>query len=114
MRALEGGCVARALSIVEDAVAQGDLTLTGGMTAGEIVYAVFAQVIGTQTTTFNFRSVLQDLRISNPFASAQRNIHALLDGFGWRPLLADWDYDSTVTRIAQEVFQDEWRRVRLG
>jgi AcrR family transcriptional regulator len=113
IRDLEGGCLAGALSIVEDAVAQGDLTLSGGMTAGEIVYAVFAHVIGTQLTMFNFRTALQDLRIADPFASSQRNIQALLDGFGWRPLFADWDYDSTHTRIAREVFQDEWRRARL-
>jgi AcrR family transcriptional regulator len=111
---LENGCLARVTTIVEDAVAQGDLTLDPPMTPNEIVYAAFVYVIGMQTTTLNFRPILQDLGIADPMASFRRNMHALLDGFGWRPLLTEWDYDLTMTRIAREVFPNEWQRAGLG
>ncbi len=113
-RRLECRCLADVTAIVEDAVAQGDLTLAPSVKPAEIVYAVFTLAIGTQTTLQIFRAVLEDLAIEDPLASSRNNMQALLDGLGWRPLRAEWDYDSTLRRIAREVFPNEWRRAGLG
>jgi AcrR family transcriptional regulator len=114
LRRLECRCLADVTAIVEDAVAQGDLTLAPGAKPAEIVYGVFTLAIGTQTTLQIFRDVLDDLSIDDPLASSRNNMQALLDGLGWRPLRAEWDYDSTLTRISREVFPNEWQRAGLG
>ena len=113
-RRLECRCLADVTAIVEDAVAQGDLTLAPAVKPAEIVYAVFTLAIGTQTSLQIFRDVLEDLAIDDPLASSRRNMQALLDGLGWRPLRAEWDYDSTLTRIAKEIFPNEWLRAGLS
>jgi AcrR family transcriptional regulator len=113
-RRLECRCLADVTKIVDDAIAQKDMTLPPSMKPAEIVYAVFTMAIGTQTTLQIFRTVLDDLAIDDPLKSSRNNMQALLDGLGWRPLRAEWDYDSTLKRIAKEVFPNEWRRARLG
>ena len=112
-RRLESRCLADVTSIVEDGIAQKDLVLPPSMKPAEIVYAVFTLAIGTQTTLHIFRTVLDELAIEDPLAASRNNMQALLDGLGWHPLRAAWDYDSTLKRIAKEVFPNEWRRAGL-
>ena len=38
-------------------------------------------------------------------------LHVLLDGYGWRPLSHEWDYEKTSERIQVEVFADEYRQM---
>jgi AcrR family transcriptional regulator len=113
LQQLECSCLADVSAIVESAVALGDLTLPPSMKPAEIVYAVFTLAIGTQTTLHVFRTILENLAIEDPLASSRNNMQALLDGLGWRPLRAEWDYDSTLTRIAREVFPNEWKLAGL-
>jgi len=112
-RDLECQCLSRVSAIVDDAIEQGDLKLTPPMKPAEIVYAVFTLAIGTQTSLQVFRDVLEDLAIDDPLASSRNSMQFLLDGLGWRPLRTEWDYDSTLTRIAKEIFPDEWRQAGL-
>ena len=42
-----------------------------------------------------------------------RNYHALLDGYGWKPLSSDWDYVAVQERVRKEVFPEESRRAGL-
>lgn len=37
----------------------------------------------------------------------QENFHAFLDGVGWTPLRAEWDYTKTMERIRTELFPSE-------
>ena len=37
----------------------------------------------------------------------KQNFHALLDGIGWKPLHADWDYQATDERLQSELFAEE-------
>jgi hypothetical protein len=38
----------------------------------------------------------------------------LLDGFGWKPLSSEHDYEETYRRVQQEVFSDEVRTAKTG
>ena len=44
--------------------------------------------------------------ISDPGVEIQRFYDALCDGWGWKPLLSEWDYSATNGRIARELFSD--------
>ena len=37
-----------------------------------------------------------------------------MDGWGWKPLLADWDYEETKRRVHHEIFADEARGAPRG
>jgi hypothetical protein len=44
--------------------------------------------------------------ITEPMNALRRAAGALLDGYVWRPLTSDWDYDATRKRVAKEVLRD--------
>jgi hypothetical protein len=100
-------CIGCVVSIVEDAVAQSDLVLPPPLRPGDIVYSLFTLAIGTETVQVNFSDVIDNLAIANPRVVTRHAFHALLDGFGWRPLSTEWDYQATFDRISKEVFADE-------
>jgi len=45
--------------------------------------------------------------VTEPMNALRRASAALLDGFGWRPLSAEWDYDATRERVAKEVLRED-------
>ena len=114
LKRLECSCLSNVSAIIDDAIAQGDLTLPPSIKPAEVAYAVFTLAIGTQTSIHIFRTVLENLAIDDPLAASRNSMQALLDGLGWHPLRSEWDYDSTLTRIAREVFPNEWKLAGLG
>lgn len=101
------------LEIVQAAVNVGDLYLEAPRTAESIVFAMFAQVVGTHTAIRNYGEIVENLKIKAPFSVLRNNLDALLDGFGWRPLQSKWDYAKTYRRIVEEVFPEECRSVGI-
>jgi AcrR family transcriptional regulator len=103
----EGRCLGLVMGLVEEAIASGDLPAT--VSIPQIALAVASMAIGTHTIVSNFRSLMGELRVNDPFLLLQDNIQILLDGFGWKPLSTEWDYAETRRRIAKEVFSDEFQ-----
>ena len=112
LRAQESRCAGLARGFVEEAVEIGDLPKDASVP--RIMFAIMSMVIGTHTITSNFRSLLAETGVVDPFSSLRENIQVLLDGFGWRPLSTEWDYAATYGRIAKEVFADEFQSARFG
>jgi AcrR family transcriptional regulator len=44
--------------------------------------------------------------IEDPLAVVRRNQDLICDGWGWKPLLCDWDYAATDRRIRAEIFPE--------
>jgi AcrR family transcriptional regulator len=112
LRAAEQRCISVVRGFVEDAIAVGDLPKNTAV--GQILFAVISIVIGTHTVVANFKSVVTETETTNPFAALRQNVTALLDGFGWKPLSSEWDYSATDRRLTEEIFADEWSRLRAG
>jgi AcrR family transcriptional regulator len=104
---MERQCIAHVSQIVDDGVAVGDLVLPENMKTGDLVFGIVTVAIGTQTVTLNFLEVMEKLDVVDYRTVARHTFHAMLDGFGWRPLSSDWDYHATFDRIAREVFAHE-------
>jgi AcrR family transcriptional regulator len=102
-------CVGYLLEIVEDAIEQGDLVLPPTFRPGDMVFSVLTFVLGAQTVVLNFPDLLSELGVVEPRLVSRQSIHALLDGFQWRPLSTEWDYQSTFQRISKEVFDHEFQ-----
>ena len=104
---IEAQCIAPVSQIVELGIAIGDLILPGNVQAGDLVFAFVTLAIGTETVTLNFSELMEKLKVVDHRNVARHAAHAMLDGFGWRPLSTEWDYQATFDRLAREVFAHE-------
>ena len=94
------------LDIVEDAIAQGDLKLRQGSTAKSVCVAFWALADGYFAATRG--SVpLDAVGMTDPLKELVRTGHYLLDGYGWRPLYDEWDYEETSRRIRSTIFTQD-------
>ena len=94
------------MGIVRDAVACGDLAPPEGMSHQGIFFGLWA----AQWGAMGFMSSdipLRQLGFENPEGSMFGSLVAMMDGFGWRPLSSEWDYNETLQRISTELFPPE-------
>jgi len=99
--------------IVEEAVAEGDLTLPEDLNSQAFAFGLWTAVFGgfailsvgtnliDPITSSGGRGTPEDARLVRMCA------RALLDAYGWRPLSTEWDYRETMRRIYTEVFPPE-------
>lgn len=102
----EQACMGIVGAIVSDAIADGDLVLRPGLGAGQIGLGLWSLCFGAYSLA-DSNDFVRRLAEQDVFLAVRRSCHALMDGYGWRPLFADWDYDATYARIHAEIFCDE-------
>jgi AcrR family transcriptional regulator len=106
MRSCETRCVGIVGGIVREAVENGDLVLPVGFTPEDMVFGLWSLTYGAHTIMSSSDS-LNELGIKDPPRAVNTHMQMLLDGFGWKPLSMEHDYDKVAERIYQEVFSDE-------
>jgi len=84
--------------IVKDAITAGDLVLHGGSTPQSLTFAFWAMVDGCLAAIMG-SAPLNEAEIHDPMGEIVRNGHYLLDGYGWRPLSTECDYERTARRV---------------
>jgi len=94
------------MDIVQDAIAQGDLSLPQDATPQGLCFAFWAMVDGAFAALMG-SAPLEAVGIDDPMAEAVRNGQYLADGYGWRPLYSEWDYQDTSRRIRSLFFHEE-------
>lgn len=102
-----GPVSALALEIIGDAVEHGDLE-PNGAAPEEIAFGLWAVVEGTHSLAHT-QGLLDPFEIEDPYRSMSRNMHRLLNGLGWRPLVdvsRDADCEAYRSRLLKEVFGD--------
>jgi len=93
------------LRIVQDAVACGDLVLPAKITPEEVIYTLFMLVAGVLGSVGVAVSIAE-VGINDVVRVMRRSGSVVLDGYGWRPLSAEWDYRKTMRRIYGELFPE--------
>lgn len=106
MQRCERECMGTIVEIVHKAIAAGDLTLANTMRAEEIVFGMWSIYLGTQIISHS-SDTLSEIGIENPIKSLRANQSAMLDGYGWRPLLSEYDYPAHMDRVKEELFRRE-------
>ncbi|EDY85961.1 probable regulator AmrR [gamma proteobacterium HTCC5015] len=96
------GCIA---SVVREALAEGDITLTD-ITPEELIFGLWAMAFGA-ISLHSSDIPLAELGVSNPMATARAHARRLLDGYNWQPTSDSWNYDKTVNQILNSVFAKE-------
>lgn len=99
-----GGTV---VSIVDDAVANGDLVLNG-RSSSEIATGLWALTEGFHSLS-HAEGVLEQFSITEPYRVMFSQQQHLLNGLGWRPLMDandDLALDALIKKIGKEVFDE--------
>jgi len=91
--------------IAEKAVSNGDLVLRPGLTTEGLCFTFWAMMDGAFAASYG-GAPLEEIGIPNPLDEVIRSGHCLMDGYGWRPLSTEWDYERTA-RDAQCIFACE-------
>ena len=106
MQRCESRCMEIVAGIVRDAVASGDLQLPEGYAAEDVVFGLWSMSFGAYSIIATSES-LAELGVSDPYLVVRRNMNAMVDGLGWRPMSHEIDYTALFERIQQEVFGEE-------
>ncbi|RCS54121.1 TetR/AcrR family transcriptional regulator [Bremerella cremea] len=110
LRTCEHACTGIVAGIVRDAVAQGDLTLPGKLTPEDIVFGLWSISFGSYTLMSTSNSLL-DVGINDPALVIRDCIHQMLDGFGWKALSTQHDYEAVFQKALKETFADEYEQL---
>jgi AcrR family transcriptional regulator len=101
----EAKCPQIAGGIVRDAISQGDLVLPKGMAPEHLTFGLWSMYFGGLFLMSSDIDLERKGGVTEPMAALRRAASALLDGYGWKPLSSEWDYDATRKRVAQEVIR---------
>ena len=106
MQACEGRCMQIVGGIVRDGLAHGDLQLPDERSAEDVVFGLWSLNFGAYTIVTSSES-LEENGIRDPIAALRHNQNLMLDGYNWRPLYSEKDYDAIMDQVKAEVFRDE-------
>ncbi|MDX9972642.1 MAG: TetR/AcrR family transcriptional regulator [FCB group bacterium] len=96
--------------IVRDGIARGDLTLPVSATPEHIAFGLRALTDGAYAITMSWIPP-REVGIAQPIEAAKDICQILCDGYGWRPLSTEWDYNATRRRVWDEVFPGEVKKI---
>jgi len=112
LQAKEMSCLAITSGLVRDGIAAGDLELPSGSSPETLVMGLWMITYGGLSLIAG-KPDMAHPDLGDPSEILRRNQNAILDGYGWRPLTSEWDYEATRRRALTEVFPDEARQAGL-
>lgn len=110
LQASDNRCMNIATGIVRDGISQGDLVLPEDIKPEHVTFGLYSLHFGAYSL-MGSDIPLAELGIDDPFEMIHHNSQSLLDGYGWQPLDSEWDYETTRTRVHEEVFSHEIRQL---
>ncbi|MBN2310427.1 MAG: TetR/AcrR family transcriptional regulator [Candidatus Hydrogenedentes bacterium] len=107
---LEARAVDLLLGVLGEARAQGDLPLRDGSTMEEMAFGIWALVEGG-FTLIESGVPHNAFGIGTPWTHVFRVFNVLADGYGWRPLFAEFDWEESLARVRRTLFPEEAQRL---
>lgn len=101
----EEQCLAPTVSLINQACLNGDFTLPENMSPEELGFSLWSMIFGSYVV-MNSEKPLANLKVTRPLRSIMVTLQAALDGLGWQPLSKEWDYETTINRIREELLKD--------
>jgi len=92
--------------ILVDSIAAGDLVLPQGTILGEIVLGAWGMVDGA-FSLIEGNVPQRAFGIHNPYHTVWRAFNRYADGYGWRPLFHELDFEEVLAKVRREVFPVE-------
>ena len=102
---MQGGRCFRTMNqIINEGIQAGDLPRRR-MTPEQIVFSIASTATGSHIMSRNTHLAIM-AGIEDPMKLMCNTVDLLLDGLGWKPLSAEWDYDAVDRRIKKEIFPE--------
>lgn len=111
-QAAEMKCMATVSDVVRDAVRDGDLKLPDLIAPEDIVFGLWSLTSAAYSMAASNPNLV-NLGVSEAYGSVRHLTRRLVDGFGWRPLTEEHDYDDVIEQIMATVFSSELQRIAL-
>jgi hypothetical protein len=92
--------------IVHDAVAADELRLPLDVSPEELVFGLWSMTFGAYSMLATNPN-LPNLGIVRGYEAVRAHLRHMLDGYQWRPLTDQHDYDAVVDRILHDHFPEE-------
>lgn len=92
--------------IVRDAETDGSLSLPDTVRPESLCLALWAVIDGCGAA-MRGSAPLDFIGVTDPLYEVQESIQRMFDGYGWRPLTSEWDYDETLRRVKRYLQQEE-------
>ena len=111
LRALDESIFGKVLTVVEQAIREGDLILPDHLDPRQVTFANWASSFGTISLLhghYGDTTCRDGLQLERELFN---NINIVLDGLNWRPLSSDSNYRQTIARIEKELFAEELQSV---
>lgn len=99
MSGLENHCSQVIAGITRDAVSAGDL-VASAQDCADIAFGLMTLALGTRLVA-TAPGWAKESGVLEPRRALRANQHRLLDGAGWKPLLAEWNYVESEKRIRE-------------
>lgn len=99
-------CLTLVSRIVHEAVGARDMALPAGLTPEELVFGLWSMTFGAYSMLAT-NSNLPAMGIANGYDAVRSHLRHMLDGYGWRPLDKEHDYDAVVQNVISEFFPEE-------
>lgn len=109
----ENRCISIVAGIARDGVASGDLTLPEGMNAEEFVFGLWSLCFGAYSLIATHDN-LGRLGIERTFETVAVHTSHLVDGYGWRPMSYEFDYQTVIQRALTETYPEEVARIQAN
>jgi len=106
----ENAAIQTVYGILLAGVQEGDLQLDAEASVEEIALGAWGLVDGA-FTLIESGIPFHSLELDDPFHKVWHFFNVAADGYGWKPLLKDWDYEETLARVRKQVFPDEAQEV---
>ncbi|MCG8312549.1 MAG: TetR/AcrR family transcriptional regulator [Pseudomonadales bacterium] len=88
---------------IQAAVEQGHLTLPKDITKDDICLGLWALCFGV-SVLHQANDLLVHLDLSDPDTMMAKQLNCLLDGYGWRPLSHELDYETVLEKARRHLF----------
>ncbi|HMO13434.1 MAG TPA: TetR/AcrR family transcriptional regulator [Pirellulaceae bacterium] len=109
----ESQCVNTVANVVRDGIAEGNLSLPEGFNPEDLVFGLWSLTSAAFTLAAS-NSNLGRLGIASPFGSVRVLTSRMIDGFNWRPLSSELDFDQVAERAIRELFLEEFTKLEAG
>ena len=94
------------MAVIQQAMAEGDLVLTGDATPQGLCFALWCMVDGGFAALIG-AAPLEQMDLPQPMRAIAQAGHRLLDGYGWRPLSTETDYEETARKASAVLFGED-------
>lgn len=111
LKGCEFRCFGIVTGIIRDSISEGDLVLPVGMMPEELAFSLWSMSFGAHLIIATAPS-LEELGLKSPHESVFISFDKLLDGYQWKPLASEWDFDESKVSILKQVFPEEWKQIQ--